>query len=215
MLYPNKTGNLFQYLMPDCTWQVKTSKKEIFLTFDDGPIPDVTEWVLDILNQYNIKATFFCVGDNIAKHPEIFKQVLANGHSIGNHTFNHIKGWQTDNTEYYQNIQKWEDTISELGLTLNNKPLFRPPYGRISFRQVKYLKQYYEIVMWSIITGDFHKSLHAENCLDRSLKMTNNGTVIVFHDSIKSEQNIKAILPRYIENALKAGFAFSRMGGFN
>ena len=201
--------------MPDCTWQVKTSKKEIFLTFDDGPIPDVTEWVLDILNQYNIKATFFCVGDNIVKHPEIFKQVLANGHSIGNHTFNHIKGWQTDNTEYYQNIQKWEDTISELGLTLNNKPLFRPPYGRISFRQVKYLKQYYEIVMWSIITGDFHKSLHAENCLDRSLKMTNNGTVIVFHDSIKSEQNIKAILPRYIENALKAGFAFSRMGGFN
>lgn len=201
--------------MPACTWQVKTDKKELFLTFDDGPIPHVTEWVLDVLNQYNIKATFFCVGDNVAKHPDIFKKVVANGHSIGNHTFNHLKGWQTENKVYYQNIQKWEDTVSDLGIQLNNKPLFRPPYGRISFSQARFLKQHYEIVMWSIITGDFDKTLDAENCLTKSLKMSDNGTIIVFHDSVKSEQNIKTILPRYIENALKAGFTFSRMGGFN
>lgn len=198
--------------MPSCTWQVNTSKKELFLTFDDGPIPGITEWVLDVLNQYNVKATFFCVGDNIAKHPTIFRKVVENGHSVGNHTFNHLKGWKTNNEQYYQNIQKWEETVFNSGLRLSNKPLFRPPYGQISFVQAKYLRKSYEIVMWSIITGDFDKTLDAENCLVKSLKMSENGTVIVFHDSVKSEQNIKTILPRYIENALKMGFSFSRMG---
>jgi len=198
--------------MPSCTWQVKTSQKEIFLTFDDGPIPEVTEWVLDVLNLYKIKATFFCVGDNIAKHPQIFQKILDNCHSVGNHTFNHIKGWKTNDDVYFQNIEKWEDTVSSHHFKLNNKPLFRPPYGQISFAQAKYLKKKYEIVMWSIITGDFDKTLDSENCLTKSLKMSEKGTVIVFHDSVKSEQNIKTILPRYIENALKAGFTFSRMG---
>ena len=212
MLYPNKTGNVFRYLMPACTWQSKTENKEIFLTFDDGPIPIVTEWVLDVLDEYDAKATFFCVGDNIAKHPTLFEKVFERGHAIGNHTYNHLKGWKTENEAYYANIQKWEDTITALGFKLNNKPLFRPPYGQISYAQSRHLRKYYEIVMWSIITGDFDKTLNKENCLRKSVQMSESGSVIVFHDSLKSEENIRYILPKYLEQVKDKGLSFSRMG---
>ncbi len=198
--------------MPACTWQGKSEKNEIFLTFDDGPIPHVTEWVLETLERFQAKATFFCVGDNIQKHPGIFQKILDQGHSIGNHTYHHLKGWKTPNPVYFENIQKWEETVAEHDFVLNNKPLFRPPYGQISPAQANYLKLKYEIVMWSIITGDFDRTLNQENCLIKSLKMTEAGTVIVFHDSLKSEANLKAILPRYLEKILNAGFTFARMG---
>lgn len=209
MLYPNKTGALFRYLMPSCTWQVKTDQRRIYLTFDDGPIPDVTEWVLDVLQSYAAKATFFCVGDNIRKHPHLLKRIVSEGHAVGNHTFHHLKGWKTKNTDYYANIQRWEDTVKQTGITLPNKPLFRPPYGQISFRQAKHLRQHYQIIMWDIITGDFDKTLDKENCLQQSIQMTQPGTVIVFHDSIKSKDNVQAILPRYLEAMKIKGFEFS------
>jgi peptidoglycan-N-acetylglucosamine deacetylase len=197
--------------MPSCTWQAQTDKQEVFLTFDDGPIPNVTEWVLDVLDDYETKATFFCVGDNIAKHPKIFEKVFEKGHAIGNHTYNHLKGWKTENEAYYANIQKWEETVAALGITLNNKPVFRPPYGQITYSQARHLRSQYEIVMWSIITGDFSKTLNKENCLRKSVQMTEAGSVIVFHDSLKSEENIRYILPRYLEQVQEKGLVFSRM----
>jgi peptidoglycan/xylan/chitin deacetylase (PgdA/CDA1 family) len=212
LLYPNKTGLIFRHLMPNCTWNVHTKKNEIFLTFDDGPIPDATEWVLNVLNEYNAKATFFCVGENIFKHPKIFEKILQNGHSVGNHTYNHLKGWKTGNQTYYDNIQKWEETIVKHGFQLQNKPLFRPPYGQITYSQSRLLSAQYELVMWSIITGDFNKNLDKETCLRKCLKLTKAGDIIVFHDSIKSQQNIYYLLPRYLEELKKRGFVFSKMG---
>ncbi|MBC7388875.1 MAG: polysaccharide deacetylase family protein [Opitutaceae bacterium] len=196
--------------MPSATWQVKTLTKEIYLTFDDGPIPDVTEWVLDTLASFNIKATFFCVGDNIKKHPTIFSKIITSGHSIGNHTFNHLKGWKTSNQGYLENIELWEQTIKDLNFQLNNKPIFRPPYGQITFSQSKALKERYEIIMWDIITGDFDKNLDKQNCLEKCIKMTTAGTVIVFHDSLKAKENLQYILPFYIKSMIDKGFTFAK-----
>jgi peptidoglycan-N-acetylglucosamine deacetylase len=209
LLYPNKTGQLFRFFLPSALWQVKTDKKEIFLTFDDGPIPQVTEWVLETLQRYHAKGTFFCVGDNIRKHPEVFKQIIAEGHSVGNHTYHHLKGWQTHNDAYYLNIWKWEKEVDTLGIKPPNKPLFRPPYGQITFSQAKFLKEKFQIVMWSIITGDFDKGLEKEHCLQKIVKMSNPGTVIVFHDSYKAEANLKFLLPRYLEAMSEKGYVFS------
>jgi len=196
--------------MPSCTWQVNTIKREIFLTFDDGPIPEVTEWVLDILNSFKVKATFFCVGDNIRKHPLIFKKIIHAGHAIGNHTFNHLKGWRTTNSEYFSNIELWEKTINELGVITDNKPIFRPPYGQITFSQAKILKGKYEIVMWDIITGDFDKSLNRKKCLQQCIKLTTPGSIIVFHDSLKAKENLQYILPQYIETMIHEGYTFAK-----
>jgi len=212
LLYPNKTGHVFRHLMPTCTWNIGTEKKEVFLTFDDGPIPVVTEWVLDVLDKYEAKATFFCVGENIFKHPAIFEKILLKGHSVGNHTHNHLKGWKTNNQNYFDNIQKWEETVKQRGFKLSNKPLFRPPYGQITYAQTRHLHTHYQLVMWSIITGDFDKKLDKETCLKKCLKLTKSGDIIVFHDSIKSEQNLHYILPTYLEELKKRGFVFSKMG---
>lgn len=212
MLYPNKTGWFFRLLLPHCTWQIKTEKKEIFLTFDDGPIPEVTDWVLDTLAQYRIKATFFCVGDNIRKYPDLFERIAKEGHAIGNHTYNHLKGWQTHNEAYYLNIWKWEKEVNNSGVIPTNKPLFRPPYGQIGTTQAKFLKNKYQLIMWSIVTGDFAKSLNPEQCVRKSTKMSEPGTIIVFHDSLKAERNLRFILPKYIEKMLELGYSFSKLG---
>lgn len=212
MLYPSKANWLFRLLMPSALWQVATAQKEVFLTFDDGPIPEVTDWVLDTLKEHNISATFFSVGDNIRKNPEIFKRIVKEGHSVGNHTYHHLKGWQTHNEAYYLNIWKWEKEVANLGVSISNKPLFRPPYGQISFAQAKFLREKFQIVMWSIVTGDFDKSLDKEDCFKKSVALTRPGTVIVFHDSLKAEQNLRYILPRYIAKMKELGYAFSKLG---
>jgi len=198
--------------MPDALCHVETTQKEIFLTFDDGPVPIVTEWVLDILAENNIKATFFSVGDNVRKNPEIFKRIVNEGHSVGNHTYHHLKGWKTHNEAYYLNIWKWEKEVANLDVNIGNKPLFRPPYGQISFPQAKFLQGKFKIVMWSIVTGDFDKSLNKEACLKKSVKMSEPGTVIVFHDSTKAEKNLRYMLPLYIKQMKELDYTFSRLG---
>ena len=212
MLYPNKTGWLFRALFPQCTWQVRTERKELFLTFDDGPIPGVTDWVLEILEQKQAKGTFFCVGDNIRKHPDLFKRLIAEGHAIGNHTYNHIKGWQTHNEAYYMNIWNWEKEALSLDVALPNKPLFRPPYGQIKPTQANFLKEKFQIIMWSIVTGDFDAHLHQASCLEKSVQMTRPGSIIVFHDSLKAEKNLRYLLPRYIDHMAEMGYTFSTLG---
>ncbi len=195
--------------MPSVTWQVKTKKKEIYLTFDDGPIPEVTEWVLNILQSFNVKATFFSVGDNIHKHPAIFGKILEAGHSIGNHTFNHLKGWKTSNSDYLDNIELWEEAVKNKNFQLNNKPLFRPPYGQITSSQSKLLRKKYEVIMWDIITGDFDRNLDKQKCLEKCIKMSRPGTVIVFHDNLKAKDNLQYILPSYIKAMIEKGYSFA------
>lgn len=184
-------------------WRMDKNQPTVYLTFDDGPIPGLTEWILDALKQYNVKATFFCVGENILKHPQIFERILQEGHQVGNHTYNHLKGWATDDKFYYKNILKCQ------AYTKNN--LFRPPYGRITRRQYQALSKSYKIVFWDVLTHDYDKTLPQKKCLQNSIKYTRNGSVVVFHDNIKAENNVKFALPQYIEHFLKLNYKFATL----
>ncbi|WKN33599.1 polysaccharide deacetylase family protein [Porifericola rhodea] len=206
-----KTPPLLKFFYPDLIWdQKQEGGKQIYLTFDDGPIPKITPYVLDVLAEYQAKATFFCVGDNIERHPEVYQQVLDAGHRTGNHTFNHLNGWKTDNEHYLQNImycrQSQERYTNDIG-----KPLFRPPYGKITRSQIKILKNEYHIVMWDILSGDYNPRFAAEKCLNKCIRHTVPGTIIIFHDSRKAAKNLKFVLPRYLDHFAQAGFQFSAL----
>lgn len=178
----------------------KTQEKSLYLTFDDGPVPEVTPQVLSILAQYNAKATFFCVGDNVRKHPEVFKAILDAGHAVGNHTYSHLNGSKTNESDWYADIEKCDALISS--------DLFRPPYGRISWKQVKNLRKKYKIIMWSVLTGDYNHNLTKEMVLDFALKYSNDGSIIVFHDSIKASERMLFALPKVIEHFTNKGYTF-------
>lgn len=182
-------------------WRMDKMEPTIYLTFDDGPIPELTPWVLDILWKYQVKATFFCVGENITKNPEIFERIINEGHQVGNHTFNHMKGWQVNQSVYLDNVEKCQQ------VTKTN--LFRPPYGRIKKSQFKTLSQQYKVFFWDVLTYDYDKMITPKKCLDNSIKYTRNGSIIVFHDNIKAESNLKFTLPQYIEHFLKLNYKFA------
>lgn len=181
-------------------WRKDPSKKVIYLTFDDGPVPEVTPQVLDLLDEYKIKATFFCVGENVQKYPETFAQVLNRGHKVGNHTFNHLKGFSVTDEEYYDNIDKAAGLI--------DSKLFRPPYGRITRRQINELKSKYKIIMWDVITHDYNKNLSPETIMRTIKRYSRNGSLVVFHDSIKANDNVLAVLPLAIEYWKSKGYNF-------
>ncbi len=216
-MYFNNLEYLLSVIYPELTWTRKVSEKVIFLTFDDGPIPEVTEYVLEELARYSAKATFFCVGDNIAKHPEILKKVVQGGHKIGNHTFNHLNGWKNDTLTYNENTAACDKVLTDVlpigyeeyyRSALNGKKLFRPPYGKIKKAQIKSLKCHYEIVMWDVLTGDFDKTLSPEKCLKKALKYTGKGSIVIFHDSIKALPNLRYALPRFLKHFTEAGYRF-------
>lgn len=172
----------------------------IYLTFDDGPVPEITPAVLEILKQYHAKATFFCVGDNVRKHPDVYEMVLKAGHATGIHTFSHLKGIKTDDATYFSDIEKCAEYI--------DTNLFRPPYGRISRSQVRYLRSKYRIIMWSALTGDYNHQLTKEQVLVNAIKYTGNGSIVVFHDSIKAAERMFYALPRMLEHFTKMGYKF-------
>ena len=192
-----------QRLYPERIWVFSRSTNSVYLTFDDGPIPEVTPWVLDELKKHGAKATFFCIGDNITKHPEILKRILAEKHAVGNHTYNHLNGWKTETSEYIENVLKCEATIkanSDSGAYQDSKVLFRPPYGRIKSSQAKLLQNKgYKIVMWEIISYDFEAGISEEECLQNVLGKIRPGSVVVFHDSLKAEKNLRYVLPKVLE----------------
>lgn len=197
-----------QFFFKNHTWSVKTDRKEIYVTFDDGPTPEITEWVLTQLAKYNAKATFFCIGKNIEAHPEIFKKIIQARHSIGNHTYNHLKGWNVKTDAYLDNIKKTETLLNSYQLP-NTKRLFRPPYGKIKRSQTKKIKEEnYEIIMWKVLSADFDNSISKEKCLENVLKNSTKGAIVVFHDSIKAANNMKYALPKVLEYYSKKGYSF-------
>jgi peptidoglycan/xylan/chitin deacetylase (PgdA/CDA1 family) len=193
------------FLPSNVTWEIETNKKEIFITFDDGPIPEVTPGVLKILDEFNAKATFFCVGDNVRKHPDEFKLVKSKGHSLGNHTFNHLRGWATSHQRYHENVSKCNDLVQS--------HLFRPPHGQLTPLMARTLHSNYRIVMWSVLSMDFDRSVSPYKCLQHSINHTSNGSIIVFHDSLKARERMEYVLPRYLEHFSKSGYTFSALNG--
>jgi peptidoglycan-N-acetylglucosamine deacetylase len=191
---------------------VPTESKSLYLTFDDGPMPGPTEFVLSELKRFNAKATFFSIGDNVGKHPGIFEKILAEGHAIGNHTFNHLKGWATPLEKYLDNIKACESQIANHRQPIaNHKSLFRPPYGRITLKQIKVLKENYQIVMWDVLTYDYSKNISRGNCLMGSIKATRPGSIIVFHDSLKAERNLTFVLPKFLDHFSREGYEFKSL----
>lgn len=207
-MLPFRTPALLPWLYPQLTWKIETQKKEIFLTFDDGPVPGPTEFVLETLQQFQAVATFFCIGDNVRKHPEIFQKIIVQGHAVGNHTFHHLKGWRTSNDQYLKNIHRCDEQMNQE--LRSEKILFRPPYGQITRSQIKMLTQY-RIIMWDVLTQDYSKSLSEERCLRGSIRATRPGSIIVFHDSWKAERNLKYVLPRYLQYFQEQGYAFQKI----
>lgn len=205
-----KTNSLIKRIFSNYIWDIPNMDNKIYLTFDDGPTPKITEWVLDLLKEHQIKATFFCIGKNIQKHSAIFNKIIDNGHAIGNHTFNHLNGWNTLNEEYLKDIGSCR---SELRLQYApeelQSTLFRPPYGKIKTAQSKKLRQLgYKIIMWDVLSADFDQNISPEKCLENVLQNTQSGSVIVFHDSVKAFKNLKHTLPKSIEILKQRGFEF-------
>lgn len=176
------------------------SKKEIYLTFDDGPIPRVTPWVLDVLDRYGIRATFFMVGDNARKHPDELRAVCERGHLLGNHTFNHVRGLQMGMLPYAENMRKADNLL--------HTPLFRPPHGFMSPAQYAYARRHFHIIMWDLVTRDYSKWLDGPDVFRNVRRYVRNGSIITFHDSLKSEQKLHYALPRAIEWLKEEGYAF-------
>ena len=202
-----KTNTWIKKIFNNLVWDIPNSDKRIYLTFDDGPIPEVTEWVLNILKSKDIKATFFCIGDNMKKHPEVYKRILAEGHQTGNHTFNHLNGWNTETNHYIENFKLCETEHSKLNT--KHSFLFRPPYGKIKPSQSKTIRQFgYKIIMWDVLSYDFDSTVSEEKCLENVISNTEQGSIIVFHDSVKAEKNLKYALPKAIQVLKDKGFVF-------
>ncbi len=218
-MYLVKSPLLLKWFYSALTWNKSRSEKIVYLTFDDGPIPNVTEFVLNTLTSFNIKATFFCIGDNIIKHPELFERIKNEGHAIGNHTFDHLNGWQTDDETYVSNVLKCQE--------LTQTPLFRPPFGRIRKSQVRKLHAVFssqspvlsqqtekfelQTIMWDVLSADFDINLSPEKCYQYVIKNTENGSIIVFHDSLKAFERLKYALPKAIEYLINKGYQFGKL----
>jgi peptidoglycan/xylan/chitin deacetylase (PgdA/CDA1 family) len=204
----SKTPFLFKQIRKKkLLWEMpphgEQEQKRVFLTFDDGPIPVVTEEVLQILDEYQAKATFFMVGDNVRKYPEEYRKVIEKGHTIGNHTHHHIKGWSTSNEDYLDDI--------ELANEFLQSNLFRPPYGRIRLQQINALTEKYKIVMWSVLSVDYDKRITPEQCVRNVIDNTKDGSIIVFHDSLKARKNLLYALPKVLKHLSEEGYAFKSL----
>jgi len=195
-----RTPLLIKYLFPRLIFNFPKTGKTIYLTFDDGPIPETTRWILDTLKQYQAKATFFCVGENVVKHQQLFQEILDEGHSVGNHTFNHLNNWKVNNREYLKNVEKAAQHI--------DSKLFRPPYGKLNLKTKRILQRKYKLILWDILSRDYDRSLPKEKCLNNVIANVRNGSIIVFHDSIKAQENMQYALPKVLEYFHAKGFQF-------
>ena len=202
-MYIIKTPQVIQGMFPNFVWKIPTEEKKLYLTLDDGPIPEVTPWVLEQLSAYNARATFFCVGDNVRKYPDIFEEVKRQGHTVGNHTYSHLSGWGTNNLPYYLNIRKCAELV--------DSALFRPPYGRMLPQQARFLQRHYRIVMWDVLSADFDTKLTGKQCYDNVVSRAEKGSIIVFHDSIKARARLQYALPALLDFYTQKGYTFERI----
>ncbi len=202
-MYFVKTPRFVQNLFPQFLWRVPTKEKVLFLTFDDGPIPEVTPWVLEQLRAFDAKATFFCVGQNVERHPELLEAILADGHVVGNHTYRHLNGWLSDHVPYFHDVRRCAHLV--------RSELFRPPYGRLHPRQVPFLLRHYRVIMWDVLSGDFDQDLDGQACFDNVVRHAGPGSIVVFHDSLKAGQRLHEALPRVLEHFAKAGYRFQAL----
>lgn len=193
----------YRALFPGATWRIPSDERCVYLTFDDGPIPEVTPWVLNTLDLYGVKATFFMVGDNVRKHPDVFRQVVERGHAVGNHTFHHIQGIRYDTRGYLADVEQADQLIPGF--------LFRPPHGHMRFPQLLCLRKTHRIVMWDVVTRDYSPHLTPQQVLDNVKRYTRNGSIIVFHDSLKAERNMRWAMPRAIEWIISQGYTFRKI----
>ena len=205
-----KTPSLLKTIYPDCLWKMNTEEKILYLTFDDGPIPEITPFVLDELKKWNAHATFFCIGKNVDANPEIFKKIIDEGHAIGNHTYDHLNGWNTSDEIYFDNIEKCRDVFSAYSL-LPTAALFRPPYGKLKPSQYSKLKSEYKLVMWDVLSFDFDLSMNEEKVLDNVLKNAEAGSIIVMHDSLKAKPKVEFALPKILQHFSDKGFKFEKL----
>lgn len=194
---------LFRLFYKGAIWRLNTDEKVIYLTFDDGPTPEVTTKVLDILDAYNIKASFFCIGQNVINYPEIYQLLIAKGHTVGNHTHSHLKGFEVSNEEYFANVKEASKYI--------HSQYFRPPYGRIKRSQLRALQKNYTVVLWDLITRDYNANLSNEYILRNIKRLKRNGSIVVFHDSRKAEKRLLAVLPEAIKYWIQQGYTFKKL----
>jgi peptidoglycan/xylan/chitin deacetylase (PgdA/CDA1 family) len=194
---------LLGWFHPEVIWNKKKTKKTVYLTFDDGPTPIVTPKVLEILEKYQIKATFFCIGKNVLEQPEIYQSILQKRHAIGNHSQHHLNGWKTSKRQYIKDV---EDAAVHI-----QSRLFRPPYGKLKLNQLQLLRKKFTIIMWDVITYDYDKSKTPYHCIEQVKKFTRDGSIIVFHDSVKAQSNVLSALPASIEFLMQEGYEFSTL----
>ena len=199
--YLVKTPKFVHRLFPKRVWAFPNSKNSVYLTFDDGPIPEVTPWVIKVLKQYKAKATFFCIGDNVTKHANVFQQIIEEGHSIGNHTYHHLNGWSTKTKDYINNCEKCENRLNRFqDCKSTSNPLFRPPFGKLTLKQSKTLQEKgFHIIMWDVLSADFDAKISNKKCLENVLKNIQPGSIVVFHDSLKSYDKLRYVLPKVLD----------------
>lgn len=199
-MYLIKTPGFVKEFFPQLTWEMPADHRTIYLTFDDGPHPDITPQVLAMLKKYNANGTFFCVGKNIEKHPDTFHLLQESQQGIGSHSYHHLNGWATDNIQYFNDIKR--------AASLAGSTLFRPPYGRIKPSQVSFIQRHYQIIMWSVLSGDFDKTISGKKCFENVRKHTGDGSIIVFHDSAKAKDRLLYALPRTLDHFSNLGYRF-------
>lgn len=199
-MYLTKTPEAVKPFAADLVWNFSRLEKTIYFTFDDGPTPGVTEAVLEILKDFRAKATFFCIGGNVKAHPGLFMRIQDEGHTVGNHSWNHMSGWKFSNFSYFKNILECAELV--------HSNLFRPPYGRITRPQVSVLKKRFSIVMWDVLSGDWKQDLDHEKCLINVISNGRQGSIVVFHDSLKAEKNMLYALPRALRHYADRGYMF-------
>ena len=204
-----KTPVFLPWIYPSFLWRKPTDKKIIYLTFDDGPVQRVTDFVIEELEKYNAKATFFCVGENINKYPDVFHKVLQHQHQVANHTYNHLNGWKTHVSNYLNNVSQCENIINEQSNGKGQK-LFRPPYGKIKYLQAKKLQDY-QVVMWDVLTYDFDNLIPAGDSLKKSIRFTQKGSIVIFHDSFKAEKKLRYMLPGYLDHFAQQDYQFKTL----
>ncbi|MFL1012443.1 polysaccharide deacetylase family protein [Flavisericum labens] len=211
---PIKTPQVAKKMFPNYVWDVPNNEKIIYLTFDDGPTPEITHWTLKILKQHQAKATFFCIGNNIEKHPDIFQDIVRDGHSVGNHTYNHIKGWKNKTDDYLDEVEATQNIIDSQieNSEHRTRNLFRPPYGQIKPKQGKELiEKGYKIIMWDVLSFDWDKTITPKACMGNVIDKAMAGSIIVFHDSIKASKNMQYALPKVLKYFNKKGYLFESL----